>query len=526
MRILLTLGTAIALTMSATQGLAAKIESDAFVFRIPSEPPNIDPAKGVDNVSIDLMLNLNEGLMEFDKNMKPIPNIAESYQISKDGKTYTFKMRKNVKWSDGAPLTAKQFVETWERMLNPKTAAEYAYFLYDIKNAEDYNAGKIKDFSEVGVKAPDDHTIVVTLRAAASYWLNMPAYSVLHPIRIDLIAKYGDKYQEAGNYQGVGAYKLVKWEHDKRLVLEANEHYFGKAPAIKKAVALVVEDASTGLSLFNKGTLDLMRRLPPLEIERYKQTAQFHFGSYLRGYYYGFNIKKKPFDDVRVRKAFAHAIDRSVLPTVLKGGQNPVSSWIPKGMLAYNPEIGLKFDPEKARKLLAEAGYPEGKGFPRTAMTFDTREDNKVVAEAIQNMWKKVLNVNMEVNQMEWKVYLDAMKADAAPVFRLGWGADFPDPHNFMDLFLTKSGNNHTRWGNEKYDNLVRQASAELNPKKRVSIYNQAQKIMLEQDAAIVPLFNESLNWLVSERVKDFQLDSMGRLYLKRYSMNQMNLLN
>jgi oligopeptide transport system substrate-binding protein len=497
----------------------AAADKDTFVFRVHSEPPNVDPAKGVDNVSIDIMNNVSEGLMQFDKDMKPVPGLAESHTISKDGKTYVFKIRPGVVWSDGQPLKAQHFADAWQRMLDPANAAEYSYFLYDIDGAEAFNTKKETDFSKVGVKVVDDMTLEVRLARPASYWLSLTAFVVMFPVRLDVIKKGGERWTEPEHFVGVGPYVIKEWQHDKKLVLERNDKYWGPKPAIKTAVALIIEEATTALNLFENKQMDLVRRLPAHDIQRFENTPYFGKRGYLRGYYYGFNVTKKPVDDPRVRKALGHAIDRSELPRILKGGQTASTSWIPAGMFAHNPNIGLQFDPAKAKKLLAEAGFPEGKGFPRLKMAYDVREDNKVVAEALQQMWKKHLNIDFEIQTMEWKVYLDSIRADAAPVFRLGWGADFPDPHNFMDLFLSNSGNNNTKWKNSKYDELIKKASAEREQSKRQAMYDQAQKILLEEDTAIVPLFNEAIVYLVQPRVKNFYLDGMGNLFIKNYTL-------
>ena len=367
---------ALFLSLSCTKK-PTQTDADTFVFRIQSEPPNIDPGKGVDTVSIDLMNNLGEGLLHFDKEMRPIPALAESYEVSRDGKTFKFKIRSGVVWSDGVPLKAQHFAESWERLLRPSTAGEYAYFLFDIKNAEEYNAGKIKDFSQVGIKAIDDMNLEVQLKSPASYWLNMVAFVVTYPVRIDVEKKFGEKFMEPENFVGVGPYLLSKWDHDQKLVLERNEKYWGKKPAIKTVVALIVSDDSTAISLFEKGHIDFVRRIPALQIDQFRDDKRFHVTPYLRGYHYSFNIKKKPVDDVRVRKAMGHAIDREEIVKILKDERIPTTSWVPQGMLAYNKDIGLKFDPEKAKKYLADAGFPGGKGFPRLKVAFDFRETLK-----------------------------------------------------------------------------------------------------------------------------------------------------
>ncbi|MGZ3736555.1 MAG: ABC transporter substrate-binding protein, partial [Bdellovibrionota bacterium] len=213
------------------------------------------------------------------------------------------------------------------------------------------------------------------------------------------------------------------------------------------------------------------------------------------------------------------AINRAELTSLLKGGQIPAASWIPKGMLGYNPNIGLQFDPSKAKALLADAGFPGGKGFPPVTFMFDSRGDNKIIAERLQAQWRKVLGVNLSVDSEEWKVYLGRLRTDSPPLFRHGWGADFPDPDNFMNMFTSYSGNNFTRWKNPRYDALIEKAAAEAAPAKRVQLYDQAQKLLTEEDAAIVPLFIESTNYLVSPWVKGLRIDALGLLKINQVEM-------
>ncbi|MFK8137090.1 MAG: peptide ABC transporter substrate-binding protein [Bdellovibrionales bacterium] len=500
---------------SASQSL----ESNHMVVRLETEPPALDPAKQVDHVSIVPMQNLSEGLMMLDKEMRPVPGLAESYEVSDDAMTYTFNLRKGVKWSDGTELTASDFVYAWRRMLDPKVAAEYSYFLYDIVNAEEYNTGKIKDPKKVGVKAEGKYTIVVKLRSPASYWLNIPAFVVTYPVRQDIVEQFGNAWTEAGNMPSVGPYILTEWKHDTRLVMERNPNYYGTKPSIAKVTLQIITEDATAVSLYEAGKLDFMRKIPGQDAEKFEKLGKLKRVPYLRGYYYAFNTTKKPFDNDKVRKAFAYAVNRSVFPKILKGGQLPSSSWVPKGLFAYNSEIGIKYNPEKAKKLLAEAGYPGGKDFPRLEMAFDSRDFNKPVAEALQAMWKTTLGVSLEIVSMEWKVYLKAMREDASPIYRLGWGADFPDPHNFMDLFLSTSGNNYTRWNNPDYDKLIAQGSKEKQSSVRKEIYDSAQRILLEKDTVIIPLFNETLNFMVSERVKSYHVNNMGDINFKRFEL-------
>ncbi|MCO5143474.1 MAG: peptide ABC transporter substrate-binding protein [Oligoflexia bacterium] len=507
------------LLIGLTLAFTAYASKQEFNIRIHSEPPTLDWNLATDNVSITLLQNLMEGLASYNDKLEPVPALAENWKVSKDGKTYTYTLKKGIKWSDGTPLTAQHFWDSWERLLNPKTASEYAYFLFDVKGAQEYNEGKLTDSSKLGIKVVGDDKFVVTLNKRASFFPTIPTFTATFPIRKDLIAKHGDKWTMPGNMQVLGPFQLTEWKHDSKVVLQANPNYYNGKVALEKVNAYIVNEDTTAINMFESGSLHYVSRLPALEIDRLKKSPAYKNAPFLRGYYYGFNMNKPPFNDVRVRKAFAHAIDRKQIVTLLKGGQIPTTSWVPKGMPGYEPTVGLDFDPKKAKALLAEAGYPEGKGFPDVTFMFDTRDDNKVIAERLQAMWRENLNVNLKAQNEDWKVYLNRLKSDVPAMFRLGWGADYPDPDNFLNLFTSFSGNNHTQWKNKEYDNIIAKAAGEPNMAKRLRLYKQAQVLLTEKDVAIIPLFIDSLNVLVSPTVKGLSLNAMDQLQLRDVKM-------
>lgn len=512
--------TTLILLVSMLFGLEAMAAKQEFNLRIQSEPPTLDWTLATDNVSITILVNMMEGLAKYDQKLQPKPGLAQSWSVSNDGKTYTYKLKENVHWSDGAPLTAQHFWDSWERLLNPKTASEYSYFLFDIVGAKDYNEGKLKDPARLGFKAIDAKTFQIVLNKKAAYFPSIPTFTVTFPIRNDLLEKYGTKWTDPKNMTVVGPFKLSEWKHDSKLTLVPNEKYYGGKAKLEKVSAYVIHEDTTAINMFESGTLNYVSRLPALEIERLKTSPAYRNAPYLRGYYYGFNTKKAPFNDVRVRQAFAQAIDRTKIVELLKGGQIPTSSWIPKGMPGYDPNIGLKFDVKKAQKLLAEAGFPAGKGFPAVTFMFDTRDDNKVIAERLQNMWKENLGVDLRAQNEDWKVYLNRLKVDVPAMFRLGWGADYPDPDNFMNLFTSSSGNNYTGWKNAAYDSLIEKAAGESNIKKRLAYYREAQILLTEKETVMVPLFIDAINVLVSPSVKGLELNSMDLLQLKDVQIN------
>jgi oligopeptide transport system substrate-binding protein len=294
-------------------------------------------------------------------------------------------------------------------------------------------------------------------------------------------------------------------------------------PAIEKVEMLMIKEKTTALAMYEQGRLDFIdnHSIPVFEKPRLAKMPGFRAVAQLRGYYYGFIVDRKPFDDVRVRKAFSLAVDRSIFPKVLHGGEQPATCWIPPGMLAHNREIGLSFNPAEARRLLSEAGYPDGKGFPQVTLGYNVdEEDHKIVAEAVQGMWQKNLGVVVRLDSQEWKVYLKKLNTDPPNIFRLGWGADYPDPDNFMKVFTAFSGNNNTRWKNPSYDRLLDAAAVEPSAGKRTSLYDEAQKILCEIDVPIVPLFTVTEATVLSPRFAGLEYNSMSRLLLHRVKPN------
>jgi oligopeptide transport system substrate-binding protein len=488
-----------------------------FRVNLGTEPPSLDWSLATDHVSFNVIANLMVGLTEFDKDLKPAPVIAKSWDFLEGGKKIVFHLRDDVQWTDGKKVRAQEFEYSWKRLLNPKTASQYAYILFDIANAQEYAEGKIKDASAVGVRAQDDQTLVVTLRHPASYFLAITTFEVTYPQRQDIIEKFDTRWTEPGNIVTNGPFRLASWKHENEIELKANANYFRGKPPIETVTMYMVNEKTTAVTLFEQGNLDFMddHSIPPLDKPRLAKMPGYKLVPQLRGEYYSFAVDRKPFDNPKLRKAFALAIDREVFPKILQGGQTPATSWIPPGMLAHNPEIGLRFNPTEARRLLGEAGYPDGKGLPTIVLGYNTDEEKKLVAEAIQSMWQKHLGVLVRIENQEWKVFLKKLQNDPFPVFRAGWGADYPDPDNFMKLFTSNSGNNHGRWKNSRYDELLEIAARELDAKKRGKIYDDAQKLLTEVDVAIVPLYWKAESTILSPKFTGLEYNSMARMDLR-----------
>jgi oligopeptide transport system substrate-binding protein len=500
---------------------------DENVFRVnlSTEPPSLDWSLATDHVSFNVIANLMSGLTEFDKNLKPAPMIAKSWDILEGGKKIVFHLRDDVAWSDGKKVRAEDFEYSWKRLLNPKTASEYAYSLFDIVNAEEFHQGKIADEGAVGVTATDDATLAVRLKHPTSYFVAITTFEITYPQRRDIVEKFGTKWTEPENIVTNGPFLLASWKHENEIQLKANPNYFLGKPAIENVEMVMVNEMTTALAMYEQGQLDFLdnHSIPALEKQRLSNMPGFKWVPQLRGEYYGFAVERRPFNDPRVRKAFAMAIDRSALPKLLHGGQQPAASWIPPGMLAHNPKIGLLYNPPEARRLLREAGYPDGKGFPQVTLAYNTEENHKTVAEAVQGMWKRNLGVLVRLENQEWKVFLKRLLNDPPPIFRSGWGADYPDPDNFIKLFASYSPQNYSRWKNDRYDQLIEQAARDMNEQKRVQLYNEAQKILCEVDAPIVPLFTTTEATILNPRYTGLDYNSMSRLVLRNVRLKTVS---
>ncbi|MEO5667203.1 MAG: peptide ABC transporter substrate-binding protein [Bdellovibrionota bacterium] len=504
---------ALVLGLALVACTAKKAPTTRIRMRLPTEPPTLDWDLATDNVSKEIIFNIQQGLLRHDADTKPIPALAESYEISKDATAYTFKIRKDAKWSDGRDLVAQDFVDAWERVLNPKTASEYAYFLFDLKNAKEYQSGALKDFSQVGVKATDAKTLVVNLKGPTAYWLHIPAFWISFPIRKDIVEKYGDRWTDVEHIVSSGPYKLKEWHRDSKIVLELDPNYYDKqADRIPEVEFRIVKDDSVAVSLFETGDLDIVRNLPPSQLRSLAKTPEFRSSPYLRLTYFGFNIKDPAVADPKVRKALAMAVDRSEIEKLLTPMAKASAVWIPVDLAGADAERGIKTDVAAAKALWAQVKNPP----KELEIWFDQNETYKLVAENLQNQWSRNLGVNVKLSSQEWKVYLKQLSTKAPAIYRMGWGADYPDPATFMDLFTCASGNNFTGFCNATYDKNIQQSGISTDPALRQKLYSEAQKIFLEDETAIIPLFQEQSMHLVGSRVANFKADLIGDFFFDR----------
>lgn len=494
-----------------------KPEPGCLRINLGTEPPSLDWSVTVDNYSFDVIANLMVGLTQYRNNLTCKPSVASSWDVLNGGKRYVFHLRKDVVWSDGKPVTANDFIYAWRRMLTPATAAQNAFLFYDIINAYEFNTGKVKDFQQVGIKAPDDYTLEVNLRRPVAYFINITALSPAFPLRQDIVERYGDSWCEPGHIVTNGPFLLTKWQHEYKIELAANPRFFEGEPKLKKIKYFMVPEPSTALALYENGELDFIdnRSFPTPDVERYRTSPQYHNYPLLRNNYVGFNVTKKPFDNKLVRQAFSAAIDREVFPKILRRKEFPSSCWIPPSLMGYDANSGPKFDAARAQKLLAEAGYPDGKGLPPITFLYPQREDVRLVVEAMQDQLKRNLHVNVELINQEWKVFLATCRNDAPQMYRSSWGADYPDPETFMSNFTSRNGNNHTRWKNKTYDDLVERAGGEPNQSKRAALYKEADTLLCKEESPLICTYLASQNILVRPWVKGLEFNAMDLQFFK-----------
>lgn len=472
------------------------------------EPETLDPGLFTGIIEGNIIVNLFEGLLRYDaKSAEPLPAMAKNWTVSSDGKTYTFYLRDGLTWSDGTPITAKDFFYSWERVLRPATAATYAFQLYPVKNAEEYNQGKITDSKQLGLKVINDKTFQVTLVNPTPYFLKLAAHQTLAPVNEAAVKKYGATWSFPGKIVCNGPFVLKQWTPQKEILLVKNEKYWDAANVKLDAVRfLPVPEYETAVKMYEMGQLDNVFELPPLKVATFKSRPDYIGAPYLNSMYYWFNTKVKPFDDVRVRQALTLAIDRAVITDkVLRRGDLPINSFVPPGITGYTPPAAASlFNPSKAKALLKEAGYgPGGKPFPAVDILYNTTAEHRAVAEVIQNMWKTHLGIEVKLRNEEWKSYLKSLDTRNYQIGRAGWVGDYVDPATFLDLLSSKNPMNYAGYHNPVYDKLLQDAAKEQNKTLRSRILAKAEALVLK-DFPIIPLYVQVKTFLKKPYVKGY----------------------
>ena len=485
-----------------------------------AEPQDLDPHICTAYTDYNILIALFEGLTVIDETTsQAIPGTAARWDRSPDGRVYTFHLRPEARWSNGDAVTAQDFVFSYERILSPGLAAEYAYMLYPLANAEAFNTGKITDFTQVGVKALDARTLELTLAAPTPYLLALIAHQAWFPVHPATIRKHGrpdergTRWTRPENFVGNGAFTLETWEPNSRIVVAKSPTYWNAVEnRINRVVFYPNENIATDESAFRAGQLHVTYDVLPDRIAHYQRTApdQLRVDPFLESYFIRFNVKRPPLNDVRVRRALARAIDReAIASTLLSGSRLPAYHFTPPDIGGYRAAARVPTDFDAARALLAEAGFPNGQGFPVLNLQMNTDAINAKVMEAIQAMWKRELGISVTLSNADFRVYLDQMRTLNYDLTRARWIGDYNDPNTYLDMFITGGGNNQTGWSNPDYDRLIAEAGRTADQARRFELFQQAEAILLDE-APLAPVFFGTRTYLIHPSVKGWVPSLLG----------------
>ncbi|MEZ5415538.1 MAG: peptide ABC transporter substrate-binding protein [Opitutaceae bacterium] len=506
------------LTLTACQKREAPVaegnRTQTLLFGNLSEPNDLDPAYPDSQQTFNIVLALMEGLCQYDPQTSlPVPAVAERWEASDDNLTWTFHLRPEARWSNGEPVTANDFAYSYRRNLSPGLGAEYSTMLFALQNGREFYEGTVTDFAQVGVKAVDDHTLVLTLSHPIPYLPKMLCHSIWYPVHQATIEKFGridqrgTHWTRPGNYVGNGPFVLAEWKPNQVITVTKSPTYWNRDQVRLNGINFYpIEANSTEEAMFRTGQLHVTAQMPIDKIAVYRDDPRLavflHQAPMLATYYFRFNTRRKPLDDVRVRRALAYSINRQeMVDKVTLGGQPPANRLTPPGIAGFDPAGGFTYDPELARQLLAEAGYPGGAGFPNLEYLYNTNESHRKIAEAIQQMWRSELGINITLVNQEAKVWSDTMRSGNYDIARMAWVGDYVDPSTFLDIMTTGNGNNETGWGNPEYDRLIAEATTTADEAKRYALYARCEQILAEE-APIAPLYFYNRNNLVLPSVK------------------------
>lgn len=511
-------------TEGAGETLADKQE---MTFVLNNEPDSIDPTVTSNSFATPFLANCFEGLVTYDENGEVVPGNAESWESNDDLTVYTFHLRDGLKWSDGSDLTAEDYVYSALRVLTPSTTAQYLNMISDyVVNGQEYYEGKVSA-EEVGVKAIDEKTIQYTLKAPCPYFVDLVSMRVYFPVQKATIEANGDKWtQSADAYIGNGPFKVTQINMGESYVLEKNENYWNaENVTLEKLTYRYILDTSTALTAFENGEVDGVRMVPSGDIARLKaEKSGLNTAPIYGTVYYNFNCEKEPYNNPLVRKALNLAIDRNALiNNVAQLDAVPAFSFYAPGYVSDGKDLtdgrsdfGLSetANPEEAKKALAEAGYPDGEGFPTVQLSFYSDDNVKKIAEAIKEMWEQNLGIKVEVSSADWAVFYSDVQAGNYEVAAMGWGADYVNPMSFLPLLYTNDITNNANYSNSEYDALVDQVKVEKDPVKFGELVKQADEIA-SSEYAVMPLYYKSENFLLKDYIKGVYMTSSSDLYFK-----------
>ena len=475
--------------------------TQTFLLGNLSEPNDLDPAYPDSVETFRIVMALMEGLAQYDaKTCLPVPAVAERWEATPDQRTWTFHLRSTARWSNGDPVTAGDFVYAYRRLLSPRLAAEYASMLFALANGEAFYLGKVTDFAQVGAVAADDHTLVLHLSHPVPYLDKLVCHFAWYPIHRATIEKFGriddrgTHWTRPGNYVGNGPFVLKAWHPNQIVRVTRSPTYWNRGEIkLQEVDFLPVEDNATEEAMFRNGEMHETDTIPSDRIAVYERDPTLrgflHKELYYGTYYYRFNVRVPPLNDVRVRQALAWSIDRRLLvERVTKGGQLPAGNLTPPDRAGFTATAAIGFDPDRARRLLAAAGYPGGKNFPHLEVLFNTSENHRQIAEAIQQMWRRELGISVELLHQEGKVWVDTMRQGNYQIARSSWIGDYLDPSTFLDLMMSTDGNNQTGWSNAEYDRLMNESRQTVDQQRRYALFQRCEQILADE-CPLLPIY-------------------------------------
>lgn len=467
-----------------------------LVFINGSEPELLDPALITAQPSSRVAYALFEGLTVFGPDAGVLPGVASRWEVSADGRCYTFFLRDTACWSNGERVTSADFLYAWRRVLLPETGAEYASQFFPITNAEAFNSGKLADFSQVGIKAPDPLVLTVQLDNPTPYFPDLCAFATFLPVHQATVEAHSDWASKPAHFMGNGPFTLKEWRLFNRVRLVKNARFWdAQSVALASIDVLPAARPMTAFNLYATGAADLMMDkglAPTMLMNELRQRPDFHAAPFLGSYFIRFNASRRPFSDARVRRALSLVVDKqNLVDKITRAGETVAASFVPPGTgHGYVPPPGESRNPEAARRLLADAGFPGGRGFPVIHYLYKGDSDlDRDIAVELQGIFKQELGIQMLLKPQEWTVYLAAQSALDYDLCRSSWVADYNDPNTFLNMFVTGDGNNRTGWSDPGYDALISQAAREPDSARRFGLFQEAESILVSREAVVCPLY-------------------------------------
>ena len=506
----------------SSSGSAKTPTAPELLWGIGSEIQGLDPQIVTGVPENRVLSSMCEGLVSEDGKDGFEPALAESWTISDDGLIWEFKIRQSAVWSDGTPITAETVRRSWQRILTPSLGSQYQNMLYFIDNAEAFYQGKVTDFNDVGIEAVDDHTLRIHLRHPTPYLESLLAHYSTWPVPVHVIERTGDfadrnnPWARPQHFVCNGAYKLDDWKTNVHLkVVKSPTYWNSGVVSIDQIKFLPIEDNTTEFRMFRAGELDITSTVPLAELDKLNapdnRDPSLRIEPYYGTYFYRLNTTRPPLHDARVRHALAMAVDRHTLVRkVTKAGEIPANTFTPLDpAIGFIPTNKIEFNPQKARELLAEAGYPNGEGMRPIELMYNTSEGHRRIALAIQESWRKHLGINVQISNQEWKVYLQRQRNLDFDISRAGWIGDYFDPTTFLDIMVTGRGNNETGFASEEFDGLLEQANY-ISGQERMNLLMEAEQVLMDTQP-VIPIYYYTTKYLISDRVKNWHANILDR---------------